>query len=102
MPAFNLPADPDEWLATIWRLLDEADRTWRFTKKGDKKPLDDVAKSVASKKRIKAERRHVLTEPIHAAARKRDLCRAVPGQSIADRMLRVMSPGVIRPAILTP
>src|SRR5258708_4111897 len=49
MPAFNfhLPADPDEWLANIWRLLDEADQTWRFTKKGDKRPHYDVAKSVA-------------------------------------------------------
>lgn len=93
MPAFQLPADPDEWLANIWRLLDEADQTWRFTKKGDKRPLEDVAKSVASKKRIRAERRKAATDHILAAARKRNLCRALPGQSIADRMLRVMRPG---------
>jgi hypothetical protein len=95
MPAFNLqfPADPDEWLANIWRLLDEADQTWRFTKKGDKRPHCDVAKSVASKKRIKAERRQAATDHILAAARKRNLCRALPGQSIADRMLRAMRPG---------
>jgi hypothetical protein len=95
MPAFNfqLPADPDEWLATIWRLLDEADQTWRFTKKGDKRPLYDVAKSVASKKRIRAERRQAVMDRILAAARMRNLCRALPGQSIADRMLHAMTPG---------
>jgi hypothetical protein len=95
MPAFNfqLPADPDEWLATIWRLLDEADQTWRFTKKGDKRPRYDVAKSVASKKRIRAERRQAVIDRTLAAARKRNLCRAMPGQSIADRMLQAMRPG---------
>jgi hypothetical protein len=95
MPAFKFPtmADPDEWLATVWRLLDEADQTWRFTKKGDKRPLYDVAKSVASKKRIRAERRQAVMDHILAAARKRNLCRALPGQSIADRMLQAMTPG---------
>jgi hypothetical protein len=95
MPAFNfqLPADPEEWLANICRLLDEADQTWRFTKKGEKRPLYDVAKSVASRKRIRAERRQVAMDRILAAARKRNLCRALPGQSIADRMLQAMTPG---------
>lgn len=95
MPAFKFPtvADPDEWLATVWRLLDEADQTWRFTKKGDKRPLCDVATSVAAKKRLRAERRQAVTERTLAAARKRNLCRALPGQSIADRMLRAMRPG---------
>ena len=95
MPAFNfqLPADPEEWLANICRLLDEADQTWRFTKKGDKRPHYDVAKSVASKKRIRAERRQAVMDRILAAARKRNLCRALPGQSIADRMLQAMRPG---------
>lgn len=90
---FSLPADPEEWLANIIRLLDEADRTWRFTKKGDRRPHCDVAKSVASKKRIKAERRQAATDRTLAAARKRNLCRALPGQSIADRMLQAMRPG---------
>jgi hypothetical protein len=95
MPAFNFQfsEDPEEWLANIWRLFDEADQTWRFTKKGDKRPRYDVAKSVASKKRIKAERQKVAMDRILAAARKRNLCRALPGQSIADRMLRAMRPG---------
>lgn len=95
MPAFDfsLPADPDEWLANIWRLFDETDQTWRFTKKGDKRTRYDVAKSVAGKKRIKAERRQAATDRTLAAARKRNLCRALPGQSIADRMLQAMRPG---------
>jgi hypothetical protein len=95
MPAFNfsLPADPDEWLANVVRLLDEADQTWRFTKRGDTRPLCDVATSVAAKKRIRAERRQAVMERILAAARKRNLCRPLPGQSIADRMLRAMQPG---------
>jgi hypothetical protein len=65
----------------------------RFTKKGDKRPLYDVAKSVASKKRIRAERRQAVVDRTLAAARKRNLCRALPGQSIADRMLQAMTPG---------
>jgi hypothetical protein len=95
MPAFKFPtmADPDEWLANIWRLFDETDQTWRFTKKGDKRTRYDVAKSVAGKKRIKAERRQAATDRTLAAARKRNLCRALPGQSIADRMLQAMRPG---------
>ena len=68
-------------------------RTWRFTKKGDRRPHCDVAKSVASKKRIKAERRQAATDRTLAAARKQNLCRALPGQSIADRMLQAMRPG---------
>jgi hypothetical protein len=95
VPAFNfqLPADPEEWLANICRLLDEADQTWRFMKKGDTRPLCDVAKSVAGRKRIKAERRQAATDRTLAGARKRNLCRALPGQSIADRMLQAMRPG---------
>ena len=95
MPAFNiqLPADPEEWLANICRLLDDADLTWRFTKKGDSRPLDDVAKSVAGKKRVRAKRRQASTERVVRAVRRRNLCRALPGQSIADRMLRAMTPG---------
>jgi len=90
---FQLPADPYEWLANVMRLLDDADQTWRFTKRGDTRPLCDVAASVAAKKRIKAERQKVVMDRILGAARKRNLCRALPGQSIADRMLRAMRPG---------
>jgi hypothetical protein len=95
MPAFNfsLPADPEEWLANVVRLLDEADQTWRFTKRGDTRPLCDVATSVAAKKRLRAERRQAVMDRVLAAARKRNLCRAMPGRSIADRMLRAMRPG---------
>ncbi|MCK1519288.1 MULTISPECIES: hypothetical protein [unclassified Bradyrhizobium] len=95
MPAFNLqfPADPEEWLAHIWRLLDEADQTWRFTKKGDKRPLCDIGASVEAKRRKRAVRQEAAAERILAAVRARNLCRALPGQSIADRMLRVMRPG---------
>ena len=91
MPAFT--DTPTAMWETVRRLLDEADQTWRFTKKGDKRPHYDVAKSVASKKRIRAERRQAATDRHLAAARTRNLCRALPGQSIADRMLRAMQPG---------
>jgi hypothetical protein len=95
MPTFNfqLPADPEEWLANVVRLLDEADQTWRFTKRGDTRPLCDVATSVTAKKRLRAERRQAAADRTLAAARKRNLCRAMPGQSIADRMLQAMHPG---------
>jgi hypothetical protein len=76
-----------------WRLLDETDQTWRFTKKGDKRPVYDVQKSVTSKQRLRDQRRRIVIDRILAEARKRNLCRAQPGQSIADRMLRAMRPG---------
>ena len=90
---FSLPADPGEWLANVLRLLDEADQTWRFTKRGDIRPLCDVATSVAAKKRCRIERRQAVTDRVLAAARARNLCRATPGKSIADRMLQAMRPG---------
>ena len=95
MPAFNfqLPEDPDEWLATVWRLLDETDQTWRFTKKGDKRPVCDIEASVAGRKRGKVAKQRAAAERNMAAWRARNLCRALLGRSIADRMLRVMQPG---------
>src|SRR5438132_2724737 len=78
---------------TVARLLDENDHSWRFTKKGDKRLLCDIEASLATKRRIKAAKQLAATERTLAAARARNLCRALPGQSIADRMLRAMKPG---------
>ncbi|MBP1064854.1 hypothetical protein ABIE85_002611 [Bradyrhizobium diazoefficiens] len=83
--------------STLWeavaRLADENDHSWRFTKKGDKRLLCDIEASVAGKRRAKAAKQLAATERILAAARARYQWRALPGQSIADRMLRVMRPG---------
>jgi hypothetical protein len=83
--------------ASIWeavsRLADDNDHSWRFTKKGDKRPLCDIDASVTAKKRIKAAKQLAATERNLAALRARNLCRALPGRSIADRMLRAMQPG---------
>jgi hypothetical protein len=92
MPAFTL-INTDDLLETVWRLLDETDQSWRFTKKGDKRTAGDVEKSVTNKKRARVERRQEATDRILAEVRKRNLCRGVPGQTIADRMLRAMQPG---------
>jgi hypothetical protein len=91
MPPFDL-SSTSIWEA-VARLADDNDHSWRFTKKGDKRLLCDIEASVAAKKRVKAARQLVATERTLAALRARNLCRALPGQSIADRMLRVMQPG---------
>ncbi len=91
MPAFKI--DPIAIWDTVRRLLDENDHSWRFTKRGDKRPWCDIEKSQANKLRVRAAKQQVAIERSLAAARARNLCRALPGQSIADRMLRAMRPG---------
>jgi hypothetical protein len=91
VPTFTI--DPIPLWDTVRRLLDENDGSWRFTKKGDKRSWRDIAASVASKKRNKLEKQRAATERTLALARDKNLSRALPGQSIADRMLRTMTPG---------
>jgi len=79
---------------TVRRLLDENDRSWRFTRKGDKRPGYDIEASVSAKRRIRADKQEAATERSLARARERsNRYRPLPGQSIADRMLRAMQPG---------
>jgi hypothetical protein len=79
---------------TVWRLLDENDRSWRFTRKGDKRPWYDIEASVLAKQRVRADKQNAVTERSLARARERsNRYSPVPGQSIADRMLRAMQPG---------
>jgi hypothetical protein len=91
MPAFKI--DPTAIWDTVQRLLDENDHTWRFTKKGDKRPWCDIDASLTSKHRVRVAKQQAAIKRTLAAARARNLCRALPGQSIAERMLRVMRPG---------
>ena len=56
-------------------------------------PWCDIDRSLESKRRNKAERQQAATERTLGLARAKNLCRALPGQSIADRMLRAMRPG---------
>src|SRR4051812_28631109 len=91
MPHFEL--DPTSIWDAIARLADERDHTWRYTKKGDKRLPCDIEASVAARKRKRAARQQVAIKRTMAAAHARNLDRALPGQSIADRMLRAMQPG---------
>jgi hypothetical protein len=91
VPAFNI--DPIAIWDTVRRLLDENDRHWRFTKKGDKRPWCDIDASVTKKRQVRAAKQKVAIERTLVAARARNLCRTLPGQSIADRMLGAMQPG---------
>ncbi|GLR91304.1 hypothetical protein [Bradyrhizobium iriomotense] len=91
MPAFTF--DPTTIWEAVARLAHEHDHSWRFTKKGDKRLLCDIEASVAAKRRIKAVKQLAAAERIQAATRARYVWRALPGQSIAERMLRVMRPG---------
>jgi hypothetical protein len=94
MKAYNVP-QPTDGPTTIWetvrRVLDENDRSWRFTRKGDKRPWYDIAASVSAKRRIRAEK--AVAERALAGAGERNRYRPHPGQSIADRMLRAMQAG---------
>jgi hypothetical protein len=91
MPSFTNPTAIWE---TVRRLLDENDRSWRFTRKGDKRPWYDIEASVSAKRRIRAGKQEALTERSLARARERgNRYRPPPGQSIAERMLRAMQPG---------
>lgn len=91
MPPFTI--DPKELWEAISRLANENDHSWRFTKKGDRRPRYDVEATMETKKRNKAKKQQAATERALAAARIRNLRRAAPGQGIADRMLRAMRPG---------
>jgi hypothetical protein len=77
---------------TVRRLLDENDRSWRFTRKGDKRPWGDIAASVSAKQQIRAAKQKAATERWLARARECNRYQPSPGQSIADRMLRAMQP----------
>jgi hypothetical protein len=91
LPAFTI--DPTAIWETVRRLLDENDRSWRYTKNGDKRPWCDIDASVSARRRIRAEKQKAAVDRTLAEARARNLSRALPGQSIADRMLRAMQPG---------
>jgi hypothetical protein len=78
--------DPDSIWDAVRRLADDNDNSWRFSKKGDKRPLCDIDAAVQGRKRVRETRRLVTTERILAAARARNLDRAIPGQDIASRM----------------
>lgn len=90
MPRFSV--GPDSILEALFRLVNE-DQGWRFTRKGDKRPLCDIAASLEGKRRVREAKQKAAMERVMAEVRARNLCRPEPGQSITDRMLRAMKPG---------
>jgi hypothetical protein len=92
MPPFTI--DPAELWATIRRLADENDHSWRFTKKGDKRPAYDVEAQKQSRKATLAAKREARIARLGAAQRAAsEAKRPKPGEDIASRMLRAMTPG---------
>ena len=91
MPSFT--NSPTAIWETVRRLLDENDRSWRYTRKGDKRPWYDIEASVSAKRQIRADKQKAALERSLARARDRNRYRPPPGQSISDRMLRAMQPG---------
>jgi hypothetical protein len=92
MPAFD-PSNPfgeEGLLACMIRLANERDQSWRFTKKGDKRPRQDVEASIAGRRKA-AKARRVANAGETPNRRKR--VRVAPGASIAHRMLKAMEPG---------
>jgi hypothetical protein len=94
--AYNVPPfknAPSPTWETVRRLLDERDRSWRFTRKGYKRPWYDIEASLSAKRRIRADKQKAIRERSLAGVQERSRYRPLPGQSIADRMLRAMLPG---------
>lgn len=91
MPPFTI--DPTELWAAIRRLADENDHSWRFTKKGDKRPAYDVEAGLAAKRAKLKIRQEIAIERTLAAARERNRRRAGPDGSIPERMLKAMHVG---------
>lgn len=90
MPPFIIK--PEDLWPAIFKLANESDRSYRFTKKGDSRPLADVKAQMDARRANVAKKRLAAAERIEAATRaKRKIVK--PGQSIADRMLRAMAPG---------
>jgi hypothetical protein len=69
MPPFD-PFNGETPLAVMIRLSNERDRTWRFTKKGDKRPRQDVEAAMAGRKSAQARRAAESGEPSIATRRK--------------------------------
>lgn len=90
MPPFEY--DPAELFAAIVRLANERDQSWRFTKKGDRRPAYDVEAAMEAKRKKLKARQEAATERTLAAARKRNSTARPAGEDIARRMLRVMEP----------
>lgn len=91
MPPFEI--DGQELFAAIVRLANESDRSWRFTKKGDKRPACDVETQQATRRRNLKAKQAAAADRILAEASKRNSTARPPGEDIASRMLRVMEPG---------
>lgn len=91
MPPFTY--DPKELFAEITRLANERDRSWRFTKKGDKRPRYDVEAGQAARRANRKAKRDARIETLLAESRKRNSTARPAGEDIASRMLKVMEPG---------
>jgi hypothetical protein len=92
MPPFEY--DPKELFETLTRLANEKDMSWRFTKKGDKRPIQDVEAMRASRKRNIRAKQEAATERTLARVQAALAARQPkPGEDIASRMLKAMRPG---------
>lgn len=78
-------------LDVLTRLANEQDQSWRFTKKGDKRPAYDIETAKAAAKAKRRAKTDARIETILAEASKRRS--TAPGADIASRMLKAMEPG---------
>ena len=82
--------DPIGLWEVIARLSNERDMSWRYTKKGDKRPLADIEAQKAGRRKAIKAKKAARDERNLAAARARFAARK--GQDIQSRMLRAMEP----------
>ncbi|MEY9506929.1 alkylated DNA nucleotide flippase Atl1 [Bradyrhizobium diazoefficiens] len=90
------PANPfgeEGMLAVLMRLADENDRSWRRTRKGDRRPREDVAKQMESARRNRKAKQDAAAERLARERAIRNSTARPPGEDIASRMLKAMEPG---------
>ncbi len=92
MPPFD-PFNGEPMLAVMLRLANERDQSWRFTKKGDKRPVYDVEAAKQAKREKRKAKRDARIETLLAESRKRNSTARPAGEDIASRMLKAMEPG---------
>lgn len=91
MPPFEY--DPLELFREMVRLSNELDMSWRYTKKGDRRPLADIEAQKAGRRKVIKAKQEAATERTLAAIKPGRNTRRPPGEDIQSRMLKAMEPG---------
>lgn len=93
MPPYDPWPKGSNLIETMLALHDATDQSWRFTKKGDTRPWEDVEAMKASRRKNITAKREAAIDKNLAEVRARLSTMRPTGTSIVDRMLQAMEPG---------